>query len=334
VTRVKDWLLAGSLLLARKAPLPDEPDEDEERIVPPGPADPGGEAWVLALLGLATLASAGFVVVYALDRVPHRTQLLGTALGLALAFLAAACIVFGRRLVVTEELEEPYPAPAATAPDQEAVEQIVSESGSRITRKRLLALGGAAAGGSLGLALLAPALSFGPAFDMASLAATPWRRGRRLVDDAGRPLRADEIEEGTFYTVFAAGASRETFGSPLIVVRLKPAELRLPPGRESWAPHGILAYSKICTHAGCAVALYRKPTFPALEPRPAFVCPCHYSTFDPAAGGAVLFGPAGRPLPQLPLLVDRSGALRAAGNFSGPVGPSWWGVRMWKARGR
>ena len=64
-----------------------------------------------------------------------------------------------------------------------------------------------------------------------------------------------------------------------------------------------------------------------MELRPALVCPCHYSTFDPAAGGAVLFGPAGRPLPQLPLQIDHAGHLRAAGTFSGPVGPSWWGVR-------
>ena len=75
------------------------------------------------------------------------------------------------------------------------------------------------------------------------------------------------------------------------------------------------------------VALYRKPTFPTLEPRPALVCPCHYSTFDPARGAKVLFGPAGRPLPQLPLFVGPDGELRAAGNFSGPVGPAWWGVR-------
>ena len=54
--------------------------------------------------------------------------------------------------------------------------------------------------------------------------------------------------------------------------------------------------------------------------------------FDPATGGTVLFGPAGRDLPQLPLMVDSGGGLRAAGNFSGPVGPSWWGVRMFRAQ--
>ena len=63
------------------------------------------------------------------------------------------------------------------------------------------------------------------------------------------------------------------------------------------------------------------------EPKPALVCPCHYSTFDPATGGTVIFGPAGRKLPMLPLQIDRRGYLRAAGTFDGPVGPSWWGVR-------
>ena len=110
------------------------------------------------------------------------------------------------------------------------------------------------------------------------------------------------------------------------MVRLSPSQLRLPRGRESWAPKGILAYSKICTHAGCAVALYRKPTFPAAEPIPALVCPCHYSTFNPATGATVIFGPAGRPLPQLPLAIDESGYLRAAGNYSQRVGPSWGNV--------
>ena len=147
------------------------------------------------------------------------------------------------------------------------------------------------------------------------------------MDERGRPLRAGDIEQGSFYTAFPEGADRELIGSPLVVVRLEPSALHLPAGRNGWAPDGILAFSKICTHAGCAIALYRKPTFPAVEPGPALVCPCHYSTFDPAAGGTVLFGPAGRPLPQLPLLVDASDHLRAAGNFSGPVGPSWWGVR-------
>jgi ubiquinol-cytochrome c reductase iron-sulfur subunit len=138
---------------------------------------------------------------------------------------------------------------------------------------------------------------------------------------------ADEVSPKAFLTAFPEGADPEAVGSPLVVVRLEPAQLDLPSGRSEWAPEGIVAYSKICTHAGCAIALYRAPLFEPTSARPALVCPCHYSTFDPATGGTVLFGPAGRPLPQLPLAVDSDGALRAAGTFSGPIGPSWWGVR-------
>ena len=254
---------------------------------------------------------------------PRRTA---SAICVAFAFLAAALIVIAYRLVVTEELEEDYPVPAHPA-EQETLGQLVEESGDRMTRKRLLLLGGGAAGVALGAALVTPALSLGPAFEIAPLFRTPWRRGIRLVDERGRPIHADEILEETFYTAYPQGADKEEIGAPLVVVRLRPADLRLPKSRTGWAPHGIVAYSKICTHAGCAVALYRKPTFPVVEPEPALVCPCHYSTFDPARGGEVIFGPAGRPLPQLPLFVGRDGELRAAGNFSGPVGPGWWGVR-------
>jgi ubiquinol-cytochrome c reductase iron-sulfur subunit len=151
------------------------------------------------------------------------------------------------------------------------------------------------------------------------------------VDENDNPIAADEIEIGSFYTAFPEGADKEEFASPIVVVRLHEGGLQLPPQRKSWAPQGIVAYSKICTHAGCAIALYRKPTFPVVEPHSALVCPCHYSTFDPARAGAVIYGPAGRPLPQLPLMIDPAGDLRAAGNYSGPVGPSWLGVRDHKA---
>jgi len=324
------WLVAGIVLLLGRGRRPARVDRGE-RIVPPGPPSPGAELVVLALFGATAACALAFIVVYAVESIPHQTQFLGLSLGLAFAFLAAALVVVGNRLVVTEELEEGYPPPAHPS-EQESLEQLVAESGDRMTRKRLLLLGGGAAGAALGAALVAPALSLGPAFEIAPFFRTPWRRGVRLVDDRGRPLRADEILEETFYTAYPEGADREQLGAPLVVVRLQPAELHLPAGRDGWAPDGIVAYSKICTHAACAVALYRKPTFPDVEPRPALVCPCHYSTFDPARGGKVLFGPAGRPLPQLPLEVRSGGELRAGGNFSGPVGPSWWGVRNRGAR--
>jgi ubiquinol-cytochrome c reductase iron-sulfur subunit len=315
VTKLKDLCIAAVVLaLGRRPP---RRDRGEPRIVEAGAPDRRAESWVLALFFLATLAAAAFIVVYALDRLGSQTQWLGLSIGLAFMLLAVACIVIAHRLVVTEELVHEYPEPEH--PDEQLeIEQIVDESGSRFTRKRLVTLAGAGALGTLGLAALTPAASLGPVFDTSELYRTPWRRGRRLVDEGGKPLAAADVEEEAFYTAYPEGADRELIGSPVVVVRLATRE--------------IVAYSKICTHAGCAIALYRKPTFAPTQPKPALVCPCHYSTFDPANHGKVLFGPAGRPLPQLPLLVDGEGNLRAAGNFSGPVGPSWSGVRQGPAR--
>jgi ubiquinol-cytochrome c reductase iron-sulfur subunit len=302
-----------------------------ERIVPPGDANPRAEAALSVLLLLATASAIAFIWVYADDSLPNQTQYEGLTLGGALVFVAAALTLVGKKLIVEEEIEEEYPEPE-TPEEQLAVTQLVRESGSRFTRKRLLKGLAGLTGGALGLAFLSPALSLGPLLDPKTLLDSPWRRGRRLVREDNVPVKASDIERGAFYTAYAEGASHDLIGSPLVLVRLDPKQLRLPRARRRWAPQGIVAYSKICTHAGCAIALYRKPKFPPVDDKPALVCPCHYSTFDPASGGTVLFGPAGRDLPQLPLMVDANGNLRAAGNLSSPPGPSWWGVRLWKAR--
>jgi len=329
VRRLGRWIVAVAVwLFARRGEGRDRRG-DRERIVPAGPPAPRAELVVAALLLLAALSAAAFIAVYAIDRIPDQTQFLGLSLGLAFAFIAAALIVTGRNLVVTEELDGEYADPQ---PDEaEKLVQIVEESGSRLSRRRLLGGSAAVAGGALGLALLVPAVSLGPVFDLEPFTRTPWHRGRRLVGDDGRPIAAAAIHQLEFATAFPEHADPEQLGAPVVVIRLAPSALHLPPDRRGWAPEGILAFSKICTHAGCAIALYRAPLFQPVEKPPALVCPCHYSTFDPATGGTVVFGPAGRPLPQLPLEIDADGNLRAAGNFSGPVGPSWWGVRDRKA---
>ena len=85
----------------------------------------------------------------------------------------------------------------------------------------------------------------------------------------------------------------------------------------NWTVDNIVAYSKICTHVGCPVALYEETTHHIL-------CPCHQSTFQAAEGARVIFGPAARPLPQLPLGTDSEGYLVALSDFTQPVGPSFW----------
>jgi ubiquinol-cytochrome c reductase iron-sulfur subunit len=113
----------------------------------------------------------------------------------------------------------------------------------------------------------------------------------------------------------------------VVVVRVDPRTLRLPRGRRTWAPMGILAFSQICTHAGCAVTLFRYPVDEQLSQGPALVCPCHYSTFDVRQAAKPIFGPAARALAQLPLAVAPDGTLVAAGPLSGSVGPAWWSVK-------
>jgi ubiquinol-cytochrome c reductase iron-sulfur subunit len=329
--RLWQWFIALVMLLMgglrRRRPEDEDGDgESTERIVPEGPSERGAENAVLVMLGIATVFALGFVVVYAEfspSALPN--ELLGICLGMSFLFIGVALTIVAKRLVVTEELEDEYPEEHPEA--QREVVEIVRESGSRFTRKRLLMSAGAATGGALGLAALTPVLSLGPLWETAPLDKTPWRRGVRLVDEDGRPIPASFIQHASFYTAFAEGADPENIAAVVVLLRLDPSKLKLPEGRSNWAPQGILAYSKICTHAGCAVALYRNPKFPVVEPHPALVCPCHYSTFDPFTGASVIYGPAGRPLPQLPLMIGADGYLRAAGNFSGRVGPAWWNVR-------
>jgi ubiquinol-cytochrome c reductase iron-sulfur subunit len=293
------------------------------RLLPRHRAPRWAELTVLWALLLAAAAAIGFIAVYALGA---DTQWLGLLLGSAFALLAAASILTGKALVPQEQKEEER---RSLDHDREDLDVAVyfQESGEGITRSGFLKAATGVAGLTVVGAMVVPLASCGPFLDVAQLRRMAWSRGRRLVDDAGKPLRAEDIAVGAMVPAFAEGVDRDRLDASLIVVRLHEEDLHLPTPRASWAPLGILAFSKICTHAGCAVSMFRYPLFPAKVPRPALVCPCHYSTFDPARGGEVIFGPAGRPLPQLPVAVDGNGDLRAAGRMSGPVGPSWWGVR-------
>lgn len=295
----------------------EQPDPSERRVG----ASAGAERLALFLFALATLGALGFVALFVLD---PQTQLLGLALGGSLALLAAALVVASAFLVPQETKVEKRPLLADPEEVKRTVERLRGGV-EGITRRRLIGAAAGTAGAGLIAAVAVPLAALGPGLED-QLNHTPWRAGRRLINEDGEPVLASDVNQGGFLTAFPEGADREDLGSPIVVVRVDPATLRLPSDRADWAPYGILAYSKICTHAACAISLYRSPLSPSTETRgPALVCPCHYSTFDVLDGGQVEFGPAGRPLPQLPLRIDATGVLRAAGPMSGPIGPSWWG---------
>ena len=305
-------------------PLPPMPPESEvdpsKRIIP---SSPGAERAVVVLLLVAAVCGFGFTAVYIVQPA-NQTQWLGLALGLALALLAAACILAGR-FVVPQETKVEGRDPLL---QEEVVEQVVEQvesGGEGVSRRGLLIGAGGVAGAGLVVALVTPAASLGP--NLAGIHETPWRRGVRMVDDKGVPYLASEIELGTFYTALPEHADPENIGSGLIVVKLPAQYIHLPADRHDWAPEGILAFSKICPHAGCAISEYRYPLYPnAPQQQPAFTCPCHYSTFLPGRGGELIYGPAGRELPQLPVMINAQGYLAAAGPFREDVGPSWWNV--------
>jgi ubiquinol-cytochrome c reductase iron-sulfur subunit len=314
---------AALLLLRRGKPAPPPPEsalDPRERSLP---RSARAELLVAALLALGGVVGGAFAVVYLLDPA-NETQWLGLALGGALALVAAALIVAGKA-VVPQEVAVEERSQLVHERQEAEVAELAAQGGEGVTRRKLLGGAAGVAGVGLGAALVAPAASLGPNVSQ-RIDDTPWRRGVRVVDERGRRLTAEDVPAGTFVTAFPEGASLRDLAAPIVLVRLPPGAIHLPDGRDpaAWAPEGIVAYSKICTHAGCAIALYRYPSFRATQPRPALVCPCHYSTFDPARGADVISGPAGRPLPQLPLAIDpATRELRANGGYSASIGPSW-----------
>ncbi len=62
---------------------------------------------------------------------------------------------------------------------------------------------------------------------------------------------------------------------------------------------GIVAFSNLCTHMGCAVSGNVDAERGTAGP-----CPCHYTSFDLSKGGLVVVGPATTDLPQVRLDVE------------------------------
>ena len=263
-------------------------------------------------------------------RLRTRRSSSGSRSGSRFALLAAACIVIARRARRHRGARGALPAAGRIPTSRREIEQIVAESGCALHAQAAAATrGGRCRRGTLGLRVdHARALARAR---RSTRGRSTRRRGAAARGSSTRPdgrSRADDDRGGDRSTPrIPEGADREQLGSPLVVVRLDPAELRLPAGRGGWAPDGILAYSKICTHAGCAIALYRKPTFADVEPGPRSSA---RATTRPSTRPTAARCSSARRAARCRSCRSRStraGDLRAAGNFSGPVGPSWWGVR-------
>jgi ubiquinol-cytochrome c reductase iron-sulfur subunit len=267
---------------------------------------------VAVWFALSAAGSVGLGVAYALDAT---APVQGVLLGVSLGALAAGFVRWGERLMPAGPFVEERRELAASPEERRAAEEDLERE--ELPRRRFLVRMLIAAGAALGAALLFPIRSLGPS-PGDTLLRTAWRRGMRLVTPEGQPVSAATVQVGGVLTVFPEGRT-DAADAQAILIRVDPAALAPGLARGGWAPDGNVAYSKICTHAGCPVGLYEDRTGQLF-------CPCHQSVFDALDGARPVAGPATRALPQLPLEIDEEGYLRAGGDFSAPVGPATWDV--------
>jgi ubiquinol-cytochrome c reductase iron-sulfur subunit len=323
-------------------------------------AEKRAERQIATLFGLSTVCVVLFVVSYfvfdvngggggatvqEVGNLGASNVALGATLGGALLFIGVGLIQWARKLMGDHEIVEMRHPARSSDEDRDETLRVLAlgadESGIArrpLVRNSLL--------GAVGV-LLAPAAimlkDLGPTnkdvtkdqpYPGAGLEHTVWDKGVRVVRDVvGTPIRPGDLEIGDLINAepevifevddegepVVEGVALQVAKSKgaVVLVRMDPDENKPAPGRDNWAVDGILCYSKICTHVGCPISLYEKKTHHML-------CPCHQSTFDLADAAKVVFGPAARPLPQLPLMVDDDGYLVAQSDFKEPVGPSYW----------
>jgi len=250
---------------------------------------------------------------------------LGLGMAISLFFIGMGAIHWAKTLMPdTEVVAQRHEFRSPDADRKEFVDAVKSgATASGLGRRSLIKK---SLGAALGLSALSPLLllrDLGPS-PKQDFQKTSWKSGTYLVTDPGnRRIKAADLEVGAVAQVLPEIADPEhrklsDIGKDaVLLIRLRPQEFNLTPTKMAMTHDGIIAFSKICSHMGCAVALYEQQTKHLL-------CPCHQSTFDVTRGAKVIFGPAARPLPQLNISVDGEGYLVAREPFSEPVGPSFW----------
>ncbi|MDO5629853.1 MAG: Rieske 2Fe-2S domain-containing protein [Mobilicoccus sp.] len=311
------------------------------------------ERQVLALFTISILGTLGFLVAYfalevntivpipLLGGTDLQHIVLGLCMAASLLGIGLGAVHWAKTLMPdTEVVEERHPIRASDE-DRTGLVTTLREEGlrdSQLGRRPMIGVLGATAVGIFALPPVVQALGgLGP-MPGRQLHHTFWQTGMRLCRDPQMtPIRADEVTLGSVFHVLPEGIDGpkqhaqpgEVFEhdedlsfmerkakAAVLLMRLDPNDFVSTKARD-WGHEGIVAYNKICTHAGCPVGLYEQQTHHLL-------CPCHQSTFDVTQDCKVVFGPAKRPLPQLKITVDDEGYLVAAQPFIEPVGPSFW----------
>jgi ubiquinol-cytochrome c reductase iron-sulfur subunit len=308
-------------------------------------AEKRAERQVASLFGLSALFAVLFCVSYFALKVGRDADVilglgasnvaLGGCLGLSLLFIGIGAIQWSRKLMSDHEIVEArHPVKSSDEDRAEAVASLAQGlEDSGIARRPLVRNSLLGAMAFLGLPAIVALRDLGP-LPGDKLAHTVWKKGMRVVQDIdGATIKPSDMQIGQLVNAepelfFATNSEGEPeiegtellqakAKAAVILVKMHPDDIKPWKGRENWGVDGVLCFSKICTHVGCPISLWEQQTHHLL-------CPCHQSTFDLADNGKVLFGPAGRHLPQLPLAQDSEGYLIATSDFTEPVGPSYW----------
>jgi len=293
------------------------------------------ERQVAALFTLSILGTLVFLVSYfAVDpqtpvyipligRTLLQNFLLGLGMSCGIFFIGIGAVHWAKTLMPDEEVVEERHYLRSTAADRDGAVQSLQQGGeeSGIGRRPLIKATAAGALGLFGLPFIVALRDLGP-LPGDRLSRTMWKAGMRLVSDPEyAPIKVEDVTIGSVFHVMPEGIDKvhdkleQKAKAAVLLMRLDPADIKSTK-QKAWGYQGIVAYSKICTHVGCPVGLYEQQTHHLL-------CPCHQSTFDVTEDCKVIFGPAHRPLPQLPITVDTEGYLVASSPFHEAVGPSF-----------
>jgi ubiquinol-cytochrome c reductase iron-sulfur subunit len=292
------------------------------------------ERQIVILFVLSLLASIGGVVGYfafpvgaTLGSVQASTLSIGLGLGVGMLGIGVAAVHWAKALMSdVEQVDERHSQRSDDATRAAAVQALKDGADdSRIARRPVLKGALVSAVAVAPLAFVVPLVgNLGGDWNVSKYRYTLWGPGVRLARDPdGGLIRPEQVTIGSVWHVIPDGLLgsehmlEEKAKAVVLMVRMNPNDLTEAPERADWSWDGIVAYSKVCTHVGCPVALYEQQTHHLL-------CPCHQSTFDVSDGAKVVFGPAKRALPQLPITVDDEGYLVAQSDFHEMVGPSTW----------
>lgn len=267
---------------------------------------------------LGTILVAGFGAAYWVNAKPW---ILGATMGGGLFILGVGLVAWGKYLMPRGPFVEDRHEFANSEADRDAFAAAIVERGGGVVKRRKMLAGLLGGGlGIFGVVAMFPLLrSLGP-LPKGTLFHTDWRKGSYAVDQTGRRVSSGDLAVGSIMTVFPEGTQNSDRGQAVdqtVLIRVSNERFTTQKGRETWAPLGYVAYSKVCTHLGCPVGLYEQQL-------QLLVCPCHQSMFNVTNGAVPQFGPAPRPLPQLPLYIDGDGYIRAQADYNQPVGPGFW----------